>query len=223
MIVILQPDTNKEEPGYKKLMSHLESLPDITIRMHDEKGTEQTLTEIYLVGNTMPLDAGEIEGHEVVDRVVRVSREYRILGRHKGDDRDSHFEYNGVRFGQDNLQIFAGLCAVDNPEHVEIMMKAVQESGLQCTRMGAYKPRTNPYSFQGMEKIVFLTSLSWLENTVSKWLLWKSPMMTMLKRLPAPLSRREIRLELCCRSAPEIPRISNFLNLWVDRRSSRFC
>lgn len=152
MIVILQPDTNKEEPGYKKLMSHLESLPDITIRMHDEKGTEQTLTEIYLVGNTMPLDAGEIEGHEVVDRVVRVSREYRILGRHKGDDRDSHFEYNGVRFGQDNLQIFAGLCAVDNPEHVEIMMKAVQESGLQCTRMGAYKPRTNPYSFQGHGK-----------------------------------------------------------------------
>ncbi len=152
MIVILRPDTNKTEPAYSKLMTHLESLPGISIRLHDEEGIEQTLTEIYLVGNTMPLDAEEIGAHEVVDRVVRVSREYRILGRHKNDDRDTHFEYNGVRFGQDNLQVFAGLCAVDNREHVELMMKALQESGLQCTRMGAYKPRTSPYSFQGHGK-----------------------------------------------------------------------
>jgi 3-deoxy-7-phosphoheptulonate synthase len=152
MIVILRPDTNKKEAAYLKLMTYLDALPDIKIRMHDEEGLEQTLTEIYLVGNTMPLDSVEIEAHEVVDRVVRVSRDYRILGRHKNDDRDTHFEYNGVRFGQDNLQVFAGLCAVDNIEHVEIMMKALQESGLQCTRMGAYKPRTSPYSFQGHGK-----------------------------------------------------------------------
>ena len=152
MIVILRPDTNKTEPAYTKFMTHLETLPGISIRTHDEQGVEQTLTEIYLVGDTMPIDTAEIEAYEVVDRVVRVSREYRILGRHKDDDRDTHFEYNGVRFGQDNLQVFAGLCAVDNTEHVEIMMKALQESGLQCTRMGAYKPRTSPYSFQGHGK-----------------------------------------------------------------------
>ena len=149
MIIILRPDTDKTEAAYAKLMGYLQDLPNIAIRLHDEKGDEQTLTEMYLVGNTTPLVSDEIEAYEVVDRVVRVSREYRILGRHKDDDRDTHFEYNGVRFGQDNLQIFAGLCAVDNLEHVEIMMKALQESGLQCTRMGAYKPRTSPYSFQG--------------------------------------------------------------------------
>lgn len=152
MIIILRPDINKDEPAYKKLIEHLDSLPGISLRVHDEVGLEQTLTEIYLVGNTMPLDKEEIEAYEVVDRVVRVSREYRVLGRHKDDSRDSHFDYNGVRFGQDNLQIFAGLCAVDTPEHVEIMMKACHESGLQCTRMGAYKPRTSPYSFQGHGK-----------------------------------------------------------------------
>jgi 3-deoxy-7-phosphoheptulonate synthase len=54
-----------------------------------------------------------------------------------------------VRFGQDNLNAFLGLCAVDNPEHVELMLGALQEHGQVCTRMGAYKPRTNPYSFQG--------------------------------------------------------------------------
>lgn len=149
MIIILKPDVDKSEPAYNKLTEHLKTLPGITMREHDEVGTEQTLTEIYLVGNTMPLVSDEIEAFEVVDRVVRVSREYRVLGRHKDDSRDTHFDYNGVRFGQDNLQIFAGLCAVDTREHVELMMKAVHESGLQCTRMGAYKPRTSPYSFQG--------------------------------------------------------------------------
>ena len=152
MIVILHPDTNKSHPGYLKLMDYLASLQRIQVRTHEVVGSQQTLTELYLIGNTAPLDAAEIASFEVVDRVIRVSREYRILGRHKDDNRPSHFEYNGVRFGQDNLNIFAGLCAVDTPQHVEIMMKALQQLGLVCTRMGAYKPRTNPYSFQGHGK-----------------------------------------------------------------------
>jgi 3-deoxy-7-phosphoheptulonate synthase len=62
------------------------------------------------------------------------------------------FSYNGVTFSQDNLHVFAGLCAVDTPEHVERMLKALRDNGQVCTRMGAYKPRTNPYSFQGHGK-----------------------------------------------------------------------
>jgi 3-deoxy-7-phosphoheptulonate synthase len=85
-----------------------------------------------------------------VQKVVRVSEPYRVLGRHKqGDDRPSSFEYNGVHFGQDSLQVFAGLCAVDSRASVEAMMKALQQHGQVCTRMGAYKPRTSPYAFQG--------------------------------------------------------------------------
>lgn len=87
-----------------------------------------------------------------VEHVVRVSQEYRVLGRHKEDTRPTWFEYNGVRFGQDTLHVFAGLCAVDTPEHVEQMLRALQAEGQVCTRMGAYKPRTNPYSFQGHGK-----------------------------------------------------------------------
>jgi 3-deoxy-7-phosphoheptulonate synthase len=87
-----------------------------------------------------------------VEHVVRVSEEYRVLGRHKADNRPAHFDYNGVRFGQDTLHVFAGLCAVDKPEHVEMMMAALRDNGQVCTRMGAYKPRTSPYSFQGHGK-----------------------------------------------------------------------
>jgi 3-deoxy-7-phosphoheptulonate synthase len=73
-----------------------------------------------------------------------------VLGRHQqGDDRPSSFEYNGVQFGQDRLSVFAGLCAVDSRESVEAMMRALHDNGQVCTRMGAYKPRTSPYAFQG--------------------------------------------------------------------------
>jgi 3-deoxy-7-phosphoheptulonate synthase len=152
MIIILHPDTNKDDAEYLKLLDYLGRLPNITYRAHEEVGTQQILTEIYLIGDTSSLEAKEIEGFEIVERVVRVSREYRILGRHKDDTRPSHFEYNGVRFGQEDLHIFAGLCAVDNAEHVEIVMKALNQHGQVCTRMGAYKPRTSPYSFQGHGK-----------------------------------------------------------------------
>lgn len=149
MIIILHPDTNTEEPACRELMDYLSKLPNIEFSTHDVVGTQQTLTEIYLLGDTINLEIEPLESFEVVEKAVRVSREYRILGRHKGDDRPSYFDYNGVRFGQDNLEIFAGLCAVDTPGHVELMLKTLQEQGLQCTRMGAYKPRTSPYSFQG--------------------------------------------------------------------------
>ena len=149
MILILKPDTDKTSADYQTLLKHLDNLPEIKVRVHDEVGTQRTLTEIYLIGNTLSLGLEDMNNLPCVERAVRVTEEYRILGRHKDDNRDTHFDYNGVRFGQDTLNIFAGLCAVDTPEHVEMMMQALRDHGQVCTRMGAYKPRTNPYSFQG--------------------------------------------------------------------------
>lgn len=152
MILVLVPNTQPESPEYKQLMAYLANLPGITTRVHNEVGVEQTLTELYLIGNTKALSLEEIGNLPCVERVVRVSEEYRVLGRHQNDERPTSFEYNGVTFGQETLNVFAGLCAVDTIEHVEIMMKALQEQGQVCTRMGAYKPRTSPYSFQGHGK-----------------------------------------------------------------------
>ncbi len=152
MILILKPDTDKDGKEYRQLLEFLLHMKNIQSRVHDEKGTMHTLTEIYLVGDTAALQIEEMSSLPCVERVVRVSEEYRVLGRHHDDNRPTYFDYKGVRFGQDNLNIFAGLCAVDTPEHVELMMKALKEHGQQCTRMGAYKPRTNPYSFQGHGK-----------------------------------------------------------------------
>ena len=149
MIVILEPNAETSSEEYRQLIEHLSQLPNIEHRVHRVAGAQQTLTEIYLIGETNTIDQQTIEALPLVERVIRISEEYRILGRHQDTTRSTQFEYNGVLFSQDNLNIFAGLCAVDTKEHVEQMMKALKENNLQCTRMGAYKPRTNPYSFQG--------------------------------------------------------------------------
>lgn len=152
MILILSPNTDRDSDDFRRLSDHLANLPNIQTRVHQETGAQQTLTEIYLVGDTLGLSDHDMETLPCVERVVRVSEEYRVLGRHKQDTRPTSFEYNGLHFGQDSLHVFAGLCAVDTPEHVEMMMKALRDNGQVCTRMGAYKPRTNPYAFQGHGK-----------------------------------------------------------------------
>ncbi|HEY0426416.1 MAG TPA: hypothetical protein VGC76_01295 [Pyrinomonadaceae bacterium] len=152
MILILKPHIKSDSRQYQQLTEHLARLQNIELRIHQEKGIEQTLTEIYLIGHTAALSIEEMRSLPGVDHVVRVSEEYRVLGRHKDDNRVAFFDYQGVRFGQDTLHVFAGLCAVDSPESVEKMMRALRDNGQVCTRMGAYKPRTSPYSFQGHGK-----------------------------------------------------------------------
>ena len=152
MILVLTPNIKLDSDAYEQLVAHLSRLQNIQWRVHHEQGTEQTLTEIYLIGNTSAISVDDMKSLPGVERVVRVSEEYRVLGRHRDDYRPAHFDYKGLRFGQDTLHVFAGLCAVDTPRHVEVMMKALRDHGQVCTRMGAYKPRTSPYSFQGHGK-----------------------------------------------------------------------
>lgn len=152
MILILGENTDVVSDEYRQLLETLSALPGIKHRVHHVTGAERGVTEIYLIGNTKALEVEDMRALPCVDKVVRVSQEYRVLGRHKGDDRQSYFDYKGVRFGQDTLNVFAGLCAVDTPEHVEMMLRALRDAGQVCTRMGAYKPRTSPYAFQGHGK-----------------------------------------------------------------------
>lgn len=149
MILILKPNIDVDSREFKRIETHLSNYPKIEMRVHHVKGAEQTLTEVYLIGHTAELSLDEMRAFPGVEHVVRVSEEYRVLGRHKDDARGIGFTYQGIEFSQDNLNIFAGLCAVDSPQSVESMMKALSENGQVCTRMGAYKPRTSPYSFQG--------------------------------------------------------------------------
>src|SRR4030095_9425188 len=127
MILVLEPNTSPDATDYQVLMGQLARLPSISYRVHREVGAEVTLTEIYLIGNTGALTVEQMQVLPCVAKVVRVSEAYRVLGRHtQGDDRRTSFDYQSVKFGQDTLHIFAGLCAVDSAESVEAMMKALK-------------------------------------------------------------------------------------------------
>jgi len=152
MLVILHPNTDENSNEFIETWNFLNDLPGVQIKKHIILGKQQKLTEIYLIGDTSRIDRELVAALPTVERVVKISEAYRIIGRHKDNKRVVGFDYNGVHFSQENLHVFAGLCAVDSREHSELMMRALQENGQDCTRMGAYKPRTNPYSFQGHGK-----------------------------------------------------------------------
>ena len=82
----------------------------------------------------------------------KAADEFRILGRRKGNEEPIRFAYKGVDFHPECFHVVAGLNAVDTREYTEATFKSLKAAGQVCARMGAYKPRTSPYSFQGYGK-----------------------------------------------------------------------
>jgi 3-deoxy-7-phosphoheptulonate synthase len=83
---------------------------------------------------------------------VSKAEEFRILGRREGQQESIRSSYQGIDFDQDCFHVVAGLNAVDTREYTEQTFRALKAAGQVCARMGAYKPRTSPYSFQGYGK-----------------------------------------------------------------------
>ncbi|WP_297057013.1 3-deoxy-7-phosphoheptulonate synthase [Thermosulfurimonas sp.] len=149
MIIILKPEVDPSGPEVQQILNLIHLHGEVQTRISGVTGKERKVVEIYVIGDTSRLPDEEIQRLPGVERVVRVSKKYRLIGRHRDDLEPLGFEYNGLYFDQDSFHIFAGLCAVDTPENVEAMFRALKEAGIATSRMGAYKPRTNPYSFQG--------------------------------------------------------------------------
>ena len=149
MIVILKPEVEPGAEELRRLEAVASRYPDLSLRLHRVRGALQTLHEVYVFGPTRQVPTEAFEELPFVQRVIRVSSKYRIIGRHEGQAPEVGFEYRGLTFSQDSFHVFAGLCAVDTREHADLMMSALARAGLRTARMGAYKPRTSPYDFQG--------------------------------------------------------------------------
>ncbi len=165
MIIILKPDTDPSGPEMTNLLDYLSQFPDIKTRTSGVRGTSRVVTELYLIGPTHHIPTETIARMPGVEKVVRVSSKYRQIGRHGGQLDQIGFTYNGVDFSQDTFHVFMGPCAVDTPEHVEAMFRAMKTAGLTTARMGAYKPRTSPYDFQGHGK----SCLPWVFELAGKY------------------------------------------------------
>ncbi len=142
MIIILKQ--NPEKTQFDNLVTWLKSM-DLTIHM--SKGVNTTI--LGLVGDTSGIDMQLIEALDIVDSVKRISEPYKNANR-KFHPLDTVVRAGDAAIGGGEFSIIAGPCSVESSEQVESIAASVKASGAKFLRGGAFKPRTSPYSFQGL-------------------------------------------------------------------------
>jgi len=114
---------------------------------HISEGEERTI--IGIIGNGRPLDREPIERMSGVERTVPILRPFKLASR-DFHPKNTVFQLNGVSIGGDEVIVMAGPCAVESREQLLEVAHTVKQAGAKVLRGGAYKPRTSPYSFQGL-------------------------------------------------------------------------
>jgi 3-deoxy-7-phosphoheptulonate synthase len=109
-----------------------------------------TRMAIGITGNQGPIEAASLESLPGVAECVPVSKPYKLVGRELKEDTTIVDLGDGVRIGGPELAIIAGPCAVESRDQAQKIAAAVSAAGARLFRGGAYKPRTSPYSFQGL-------------------------------------------------------------------------
>ena len=142
MIVILKAKTNNEE--IKKLTEEIEKLG---VSVNPVIGTE--LSILGLVGDTTKIDPTYIEANPNVERVMHVQEPFKKANRMFHPE-PTVIDVNGQKIGGKKLAIMAGPCSVENEKQISLIAEEVKKSGANFLRGGAFKPRTSPYSFQGL-------------------------------------------------------------------------
>lgn len=145
MIVILKKD--HDDTDIEKVVKLAESH---NLRCHISKGTERTV--IGIIGDDRYLVMEEFEALKCVENVIRVLRPYKLVSRDFKKE-DTVVRIDDVNIGENNFVIIAGPCSVENKEMIMETAHFLSELGIKILRGGVFKPRTSPYSFQGLGKI----------------------------------------------------------------------
>ncbi|MCI8581030.1 MAG: 3-deoxy-7-phosphoheptulonate synthase [Dorea sp.] len=142
MIIVLKPRTKQQE--IDRVLNLIKSKG---LDTHIVEGSEMTI--IGCIGDTTRIDAKLFEVNPSVDKVMHVQEPYKLANRAFHPE-DSIIDVSGVRIGGTNLAMIAGPCSVESTEQVLEIALAAKASGANLLRGGAFKPRTSPYSFQGL-------------------------------------------------------------------------
>ena len=143
MVVIL-----KKNPNEKQLENLKNWLRSLGLEIHMSTGSNQTV--LGLVGDTSVVDIDLIKALDIVEEVKRIQEPFKNANR-KFHPRDTVIQVGGVKLGGGNFQFIAGPCSVETEEQICYVAQAVKDAGAGILRGGAFKPRTSPYSFQGLE------------------------------------------------------------------------
>ncbi len=142
MIVITKPDVQEER--IQEIVQHIERTG---VQAHVSRGTDRTV--IGIIGKAEPTLSEHLRSMRGVENVIKISKSYKLASRDFHPD-DTVIDIKGVKIGGDNLVVMGGPCAVESPEQIDEIARLVKAAGGQVLRGGAFKPRTGPYSFQGI-------------------------------------------------------------------------
>lgn len=142
MIIVLKPNTSKENVARVEQLIKRKGLDT-----HVVNGAEMTV--IGCIGDTTRVDPKIFEVDSSVDKVMHVQEPYKLANRAFHPE-DSVVDVSGVKVGSGNMAFIAGPCSVETFDQVLEIAKSAKASGANLLRGGAFKPRTSPYSFQGL-------------------------------------------------------------------------
>ncbi|NLK74768.1 MAG: 3-deoxy-7-phosphoheptulonate synthase [Clostridiales bacterium] len=144
MIIVMKPKA--KEQSIQNIINVIEAKG---LNAHLSKGKEITI--IGVVGDKALLQDQNLEIYEDVDKIVSVTESYKLANK-KFHPEPTQIKVGDVIIGGNNLVIMSGPCAVESEEQLLQTAHAIKKAGAQILRGGAYKPRTSPYSFQGLEE-----------------------------------------------------------------------
>ena len=144
MVIVMKPGTPEQE--WKKIKENLE---DRGYQINEIVGSGQTIFGV--IGDTSALDMNMLKVNECVDKVMRVQEPFKRANRSFHPE-DSVIDVSGVKIGGRKLAVIAGPCSVENEKQIVGVAKSVKLAGATLLRGGAFKPRTSPYSFQGLKE-----------------------------------------------------------------------
>ncbi|CDZ75609.1 3-deoxy-7-phosphoheptulonate synthase [Peptoniphilus sp. ING2-D1G] len=138
----------KQNPNREQVDNLRQWIAEQGIEVMTSVGTNFTI--LGLVGDTTKIDIDLVKTLSIVDDVKRIQEPYKAVNRRFHPEDTIITLENGTKIGGDNFTMIAGPCSIESEEQVIEIAKRVKASGAQILRGGAFKPRTSPYSFQGM-------------------------------------------------------------------------
>jgi 3-deoxy-7-phosphoheptulonate synthase len=138
----------KEEATSEQVDSVVKRVESVGAHAHVSEG--EVLTVIGAIGDRERIANLDLEGVDGVDRVVPITKPYKLASSQFKHGFESVVEVDGRRIGGGHFSLMAGPCTVESREQLLSTAEAVKQGGASMLRGGAYKPRTSPYSFQGL-------------------------------------------------------------------------
>ena len=144
MIIVMKPTATKEN-----IDNVVRKIENAGLRTHLSTGEEVTI--VGVIGDKKLIANLEVNMLEGVDKSVRITEKYKLVSR-DFHPADTVIDVDGVKIGGKELVVMAGPCAVESLEQLLEAATLVKQSGAKFLRGGAYKPRTSPYDFQGLQE-----------------------------------------------------------------------